>query len=508
LNVKAFIDREFHIGTVDPRLAASHVEHAGRCVYDGIYEPDHPLSDEDGFRTDVIEAVKELGTTAVRYPGGNFVSGYYWKDGIGPKENRPVRPELAWKTFEPNQVGIDEFMRWRDKAGGFEPMLTVNLGSLGMKEAAEFLEYCNMEKGTYYSDLRRSYGHEEPYAVKTWCLGNEMDGSWQLGGLSGKEYGRKAANAAFAMRSMCDGLELILCGSSGDRMENYPEFMREALDEAYGQADLVSLHRYFGESLDEHRFGSADFLASAAEIDAFIRGSIATIDYVKTKKRSSKTVNISLDEWNVWPKMGDDQRFPQNKNPWMFPCPITEGSLSFEDFLLSCFYNLTVLRHCDRVKIFCIDLLVNTCGPVMTVHGGKLWRQPTYYLLQDMASAAGGTALQASVKAPSYSTERFRDVPVMEAVPVFHPEKEELTVFCACRSMDEDIELDLDLRGFEGYEPVSHTAMASRDLALCNSAESEPLFPREVKGSFRKTQNGAAVSLSGLSWNVLRFRKV
>lgn len=177
-DVKIYVEKHFEHAKVDDKLFSSFIEHLGRAVYTGIYEPDHPTADEQGFRQDVLELVKELDVKLVRYPGGNFLSGYNWLDGIGPKENRPVRLDLAWQTIEPNEIGIDEFVDWSKKAGT-EIMGAVNMGTGTPQDAAFLVEYCNFPGGTYYSDLRKKNGHEEPHNIKTWCIGNEMDGPWQ-----------------------------------------------------------------------------------------------------------------------------------------------------------------------------------------------------------------------------------------------------------------------------------------------------------------------------------------
>ncbi|WP_277934551.1 alpha-N-arabinofuranosidase [Parablautia intestinalis] len=507
MKAKMIIDKDYRVGEVDPRLAASHVEHAGRGVYNGIYEPEHSLADEEGFRKDVIESVRQLGTTAIRYPGGNFVSNYDWMDGVGPKEQRPTRLELAWRQIEPNTFGTNEFLSWIHKVGNIDPMFTVNLGSGGMKEAVSLLEYCNYPGGTYYSDLRKKHGYDKPYNIKTWFLGNEMDGPWQLGGLSGTEYGRKAVNAGFAMRSMFPDLELILVGSSGNRCENYPAFMAEALEIAYDQVDMVSLHRYYGGHEGGWENGTEDFFAVSLDLEDYIRGSIATCDYIKAKKRAKKTINISLDEWNIWPKMPDEIVRMNELSPWYFGGPLAEGFMTYEDFLVCCFYNLTVLKHADRVKILCVDLLVNTSGPVHTEFGGNVWRQPNYYVIQHIARYGEGTVLGCVMEVPKYDSATYTDVPYVEAVPVYHEEKETLTLFCASRSLTEDTMLTLNLRGFEDYHVIEHIAVACEDLGAVNGPEGERIYPVNLENTTRVEEDQIMIRIPKMSWNVVRMGK-
>ena len=217
---KITIDPNFRIGEVDPRLYGSFIEHLGRAVYGGIYEPEHPTADDMGFRQDVLDLVRELGVPIIRYPGGNFVSGYDWEDGVGPVEERPRRLDLAWKTVETNRVGTNEFAAWAKRAGA-EPMIAVNLGTRGTDAARNLVEYCNHPGGSYWSDLRRSHGAEEPHAVGVWCLGNEMDGPWQIGHKTAAEYGRLAVETAKAMKWVDPSIELVACGSSKAAMPTF-----------------------------------------------------------------------------------------------------------------------------------------------------------------------------------------------------------------------------------------------------------------------------------------------
>lgn len=295
------INKDYKLGTIDDRIYGSFVEHMGRVVYSGIYEPGHPEADEDGFRKDVLAAVKEAGITNIRYPGGNFVSCYHWEDGIGKKEERPRRLELAWRAIETNEFGTDEFMKWCEKAGT-EPLLAVNLGTKGLEDAVHYLEYCNFPGGTSYSDRRIENGRVEPYNVRMWCLGNEMDGHWQLGHKSASEYGRLARETAKAMKLIDPDIELVSCGSSLNTMATFPQWEEDSLEETYEYVDYISLHQYF----DGHEKTTEEFLAQADAMDEYIKIVIAACDFIKAKKRSDKTLNISFDEWGVWTRHSDE----------------------------------------------------------------------------------------------------------------------------------------------------------------------------------------------------------
>ena len=288
------LDSAFAVGSVNPRLYGSFVEHMGRCVYTGIYEPGHPAADADGLRQDVLELVRELGVTTVRYPGGNFVSGYRWEDSVGPRGERPTRLDLAWKSTETNEFGLGEFMDFCGKTG-MEPMMAVNLGTRGVEDAVRLLEYSNHPGGTELSDRRAAHGDKEPYGIRMWCLGNEMDGPWQTGHKTPEEYGRLAAETARAMRQVDPGLELVACGSSSSSMPTFASWESTVLQATYDLVDYVSLHAYY-EEIDGDR---DSFLASAVDMEHFIESVVATCDHVRARLKAKKHINLSFDEWNV-----------------------------------------------------------------------------------------------------------------------------------------------------------------------------------------------------------------
>lgn len=271
------VDRSAVVAPISRRIFGSFVEHLGRCVYDGIYEPGHPTANEDGFRMDVVELVRELGSTTVRYPGGNFVSGYRWEDGVGPRDERPVRRDLAWHSIETNQVGLEEFARWC-KLTDSELMMAVNLGTRGIEAALDLLEYANHPSGTALSDQRIANGAKDPYNIRMWCLGNEMDGPWQIGHMSAEDYGKIAARTASAMKTADKDLELVVCGSSGSSMPTFGEWERVVLEQSYDYVDYISCHAYYQERNGD--LGS--YLASSLDMQYFIETVVATADHVST----------------------------------------------------------------------------------------------------------------------------------------------------------------------------------------------------------------------------------
>src|SRR5215475_5417776 len=354
-DVRVVLDSAFQIGNVNRRLFGSFVEHMGRCVYGGIYEPNHPLADEAGLRTDVLDLTTELGVSTVRYPGGNFVSNYRWEDGVGPRQQRPVRRDLAWRSIETNQFGVNEFLDWARKAD-VEPMLALNLGTRGVSDALNLLEYCNAEPGTYYSDLRVIHGYSQPHGVRLWCLGNEMDGPWQMGHKTAEEYGRLAAETARAMKRLDPSVQLVACGSSNAKMPTYGSWEATVLSHCYDLVDYISLHAYYELRGDDMR----SFLASGAGMNRFIEGTVATADHVRAAGKHRKRINLSLDEWNVWYQRdfgGEDSL------DWTQAPRLIEDAFTVADAVVVGGLLISLLNHCDRVRVACQAQLVNVIAP-------------------------------------------------------------------------------------------------------------------------------------------------
>ncbi|GAA0513822.1 alpha-N-arabinofuranosidase [Paractinoplanes deccanensis] len=441
------LDPAFVIAPVDRRLFGSFVEHMGRCVYTGIFEPGHPAADDDGLRGDVLELVRELGVSTVRYPGGNFVSGYRWEDGVGPRGDRPRRLDLAWRALESNAFGLNEFMRWAALAGA-EPMMAVNLGTRGVEAAAELVEYCNLPDGTAAADLRRKHGVARPHDVRLWCLGNEMDGPWQIGSLTAREYGRLAARAGHAMRRVDPSIELVACGSSNSGMPTFGAWEATVLEEAYDQVDYISLHTYY----DPEKHDEASFRASAVDLDGFIDDVVATADHVRAKLRRSKRIKLSLDEWNVWYQ----SRFtePEDRDIEELPALI-EDDYDETDAMVVGNLLISMLRHADRLAIGCQAQLVNVIAPIRTEPGGRAWRQTIFHPFAHTARLARGTVLRPALTAPAMTTGRYGEVPAVDAVATHDEQTGDLTVFVVNRGT-EPVPLDLDLRAFPRHRLARH----------------------------------------------------
>ena len=498
---KVIFSKDFAIAKVDERLYGSFIEHLGRAVYGGVYQPDHSSADEDGFRQDVLKLVKELRVPIIRYPGGNFVSNYYWEDGVGPVDQRPKRLDLAWRSTEPNWVGIDEFARWCKKAGS-EVMMAVNLGTRGVEDALNLLEYCNHPGGSRYSDLRIAHGAKEPYNFKVWCLGNELDGTWQVGSKTMQEYGRLAFQTAKAMKMFDPKIELVAVGSSSAGMSTFPEWEATVLDHCYHEVDYVSLHQYYGKRNED----TPNFLAKTVEMEHFIKTVAATCDYIKAKKRSKKTMMLSFDEWNVWYHSNAADDKTMRNTPWQVAPALLEDHYTFEDALLVGLMLISLLKHSDRVRMACLAQLVNVIAPIMTESDGPAWAQPTYYPFMHVSNFGRGTALQPVLSCTKHDTRDFTDVPDVDSVAVYDEEVGALTVFAVNRDLNEAIDFEVDLRDFTGYELAEHIGMTSDDLQARNSAAAQTVAPKKEQAGV--LDNGLyQTRLKQASWNVLRLVK-
>ena len=498
---KLILDRDFAIGTIDKRIYGSFIEHLGRAVYGGIYEPGHPTADKYGFRRDVIDMIKKLDVPIVRYPGGNFVSGFNWEDSIGPRSERPKRLDLAWFTTETNEVGLHEFVDWAKQANT-EVMYAVNLGTRGADAARNIVEYANHPSGSYWSDLRIKNGAKDPFGIKLWCLGNEMDGPWQMSGKTAHEYGRIAHEAGKMMKWVDPSIELVACGSSSSEMETFGKWEYTMLTECYDTVDYVSLHRYYGNPTND----TPSFLASSMDLDMFIKTVISICDAVGGTKHSKKKLNLSFDEWNVWyhSRGQDDEVWAREK--WGQAIPLLEDIYNFEDALLVGAMLITFLRNADRVKVACLAQLVNVIAPIMTRNGGGVWAQTIYWPLLHASKYGRGTALRPIVESPVYDSKLFENVPYVDATAVLDDDGG-VTIFAVNRSLDQDILLESDLRGFGNLVLDEHIVLHHDDVKAINT-ETNPENVHPTKGQGGKIDSGKLeINLGALSWNVIRLRK-
>ncbi len=491
---KITVNKNFVTGEIDKRIYGSFVEHLGRAVYGGIYEPTHETADKNGFRQDVLDLVKQIDVPIVRYPGGNFVSGYEWEDGIGDKTKRPKKVDLAWKSVETNQVGIDEFQQWA-KLANTQINMAVNLGTRGAKEAQNLVEYCNADTDTYYANLRKQNGFSEPFAIKTWCLGNEMDGDWQIGHKTAEEYGRIANETAKCMKWIDPKIELVVCGSSNYDMPTFGEWELTVLEHTYDNVDYISMHQYY----DNHKNNAADFLGRSVHLDAFIKSVASLCDAVKAKKHSKKTINLALDEWNVW-----YHSHGAKIEDWQIAPPLLEDVYNFEDALLVGCMLMTLQNNCDRVKLACIAQLVNVIAPIMTENDGKAWAQTIFYPYMYASKYGRGKVLKSVVECNAYTTTDKLNVPFIESSIIVNEENREIIVFVVNRSLNENMELSLELDGFDNAVIKEHIELYSDDLKTINTKNNQSVAPNKKDFVAVKSCN-QQITLSKHSWNMIRF---
>ena len=521
MKAKMIIDKDYQIGRIDPRIYGSFIEHLGRAVYGGIYDPGHPLADENGFRKDVLDLVKKLGVPIVRYPGGNFVSGFNWEDSVGPVEQRPKRLDLAWFTTETNAFGLHEFAEWAKKADS-SVMYAINLGTRGPENARDIVEYANHKGGSKFSDMRIANGAQDPFDIRLWCLGNEMDGPWQMGHKTAQEYARTANEAAKMMKWVDPTIELVACGSSSSEMPTFGDWEYTVLSEAYENIDYVSLHRYYANPTKDTK----GFLARTMDMDDFIKTVVAICDAVKGKKHGKKQINLSFDEWNVWYHSNEQDKEIWKQEKWGPALPLLEDVYNFEDALLVGSMLMTLLRHADRVKIGCLAQLVNVIAPIMTSHeepgkpGGTAWAQTIYYPFLHASKYGRGTSLNTLIETPKYDCSDYTDVPVIDSAAVLGDDGS-VTVFAVNRDLAEDCVLELDLRSIGSLHLTEHLLLHHDDVNAVNTEAnpfevapvSLPITPAEAAGGAASGTIGDGkagcytVKLPALSWNVLRFTR-
>jgi alpha-N-arabinofuranosidase len=494
------INPNFAIGAVDRRLFGSFVEHLGRAVYDGIYEPGHPTADDEGFRGDVLELVRELGVSTIRYPGGNFVSGFKWEDSVGPREQRPTRLDLAWHSTETNEVGLHEFASWLRKADS-DLMLAVNLGTRGIEEALDLLEYTNVPAGSTLSDQRVANGQVEPLGVKMWCLGNEMDGPWQIGHRSAEDYGKLASMTAKAMRQLDDGLELVVCGSSNRTMPTFGAWERTVLEHTYDDIDLISCHAYWAEN----NIDLGSFLAAGYDMDQMIEEVVATADSVKAARKSDKSINISFDEWNVW----DINRYQEQDaitgvDIWPVAPRLLEDSYTVVDAVVVGSLLISLLNHADRVSSASLAQLVNVIAPIMTEPGGAVWKQTTFFPFAVTSRLAGATALTSRLVSDTYETSAYGTVKIVDAAVT--TDSLGTSVFLVNRSTTDASTVTLDIAALGDVSVVEAVSIFDDDIHAANTLSDPSRVSLRTITTADIVDGLLTLELPPVSWTALRLQ--
>lgn len=493
------IDRDYTLARTDEKLFSSFVEPLGRCIYGGLYEPGHPSADEKGFRRDVLSLIRPLNLTMNRFPGGNYTSTFRWEDSVGPRETRPRRAEVAWQCIETNEFGINEFAEW-SKLNGSDVMMTVNLATRGVLEAMDCVEYCNLESGTYWSDLRRSHGYPDPHGYRYWCLSNEIDGPWQVGQTTGSVYGRLAREASKAMKLIDPDIKTVLAGSSSPDMPSFPDFDANALTEAWDQVDYLSVHNYISNIKGD----TPNYLAKPLTTGLFFRQIGGLFSYIKAKKSSSHDLYISFDEFNTWHTIAGNERM--EKPRWTVAPTLLEDTYTMEDDVALGSMLITVLNNCDLVRIACLSELCNCISHIRTRTGGSCWVLPPYYAFLHYSLYGRGTVLIPRIHSPKYDSRDYTDVPYLDAVPVLNDD-ETITVFAVNRSLNETLPLRIELRGFDGcYIPDECITLSHPDSKATNTEEN-PNLVQPCPGSAAIEDGLLCTNLAPLSWNVIRMKK-
>ena len=465
--IKIDIDRQ--IGEVDPLLFGNFSEHLGRMIYGGLYEEGSPLSDANGYRKDVREAVKNLGVSILRWPGGNFASGYNWIDGIGPRDQRPVRLDLAWNDLESNRFGTDEFLRYCELIGA-EPYVCINAGLGTIDDARHWVEYCNESRHTYWADQRRKNGRDEPYKVKYWALGNEIDGPWQMGHKSAEEYANFALEAAKAMRQVDRNIKLVASGSSNYGAD-WIAWNRTVLQTLRNQADYIALHTYINNRDNDLE----RFLAWSQTIDYYIDVTEGLIRQVRTGP-NPRPIYIAYDEWNVWYRTGNREKLEEIYN--------------FEDALaMGMFFN-SFFRHANIVKMANLAQMVNVIAPIMTNKQG-LFLQPIYFPIVEYGKQRGNAALDVFVSAPTYQLQNRPPLRYLDVSASYNAKDRAIYVNVLNRSKDKDISTRIENQEGQLESTVGVWEMNNADLKATHTFGNDQKLRPVTRTITAALQNGS-----------------
>lgn len=524
----------YRIGEISPRIYGAFLEPIGPMVEGMMYNPKHPKADDKGFRTDIIQALKETDLPAVRLPGGNFVSGWDWKDSIGPKDQRKVHLDLAWHQIYTNDVGHDEYLQWAERVG-FEPLYTINLGTGDIKDAIYIAEYTNHEGGTYWSDLRRKYGHEKPYGVKVWYLGNEMDGPWQIGAaeLDPRGYGIRANEVSKAMKWVDGSIETAVCVSCSPLICHYPDWDYEVLQHCYDSVDYISMHYYHVAPEND----LAALLGGSIYYEDYINTEIALCDYIQTKNRSPKKMMLSFDEYGshsrpaAKPNYGFSPRANLHRSFYSFnpntkfvrhdPDQMGGGFMmrgrqgDMIGALANTSAQLAFLRHADRVKIACMTGGIFALAASDRDH---VWRTGAYYPYAHLMRYGRGVSMRTSVDCDTFDIPAYfiddgtqyqtrEGLPFLDTAAALNEAEGELTIFVINRNWESDMSADIDVSGFKGWKFVEHIEMYSDDLSARNTYENPNAVVPTVNGRTKFEDGKISADFKRLSWNVIRLEK-
>jgi alpha-L-arabinofuranosidase len=463
-----------HRGAIDRKIFGNFIEHLGRCIEGGVFQEGSPLSDKHGFRKDVLDAAKKMNVPLLRWPGGNFASNYDWMDGIGPRDKRPKRLEMAWGTVEDNRFGTHEFMDYIEQIGS-EPYICANLGTGSWTMAQQWVEYVNGDEDTAIVQLRKKNGREKPWKVKYWGLGNEMDGYWQMGHRSAEDYGKFALEAAKVMRLTDKNISMIAAGASNFRPgSDWIGWNRTVLEYLKDYIDYISMHMYVGNPENDY----ADFVASPMEMDRKIETLTGIINAAMAGRTDGRKIYIAFDEWNVWYRArGDSQRGRR----------ILEERYNLEDALVVAGFLNSLVNHADVVKIANLAQMVNVIAPIYTNDQG-LFLQTIYYPLQLFANNVKGNSLQLLINSPTYKSKRFDAVPMIDASGAIDGNSLVLNVVNRHQDQAMDVMIGLEDKTFSGSVGVSE--VNGPDIKAMND------FGKTLVSAQSRTVNASGASLN------------
>jgi len=524
-NSKISVHPDFRIGDISPRLYGAFLEPIGTMVNGSMYNPKHPTADAKGFRHDYMDALKESHLPAVRLPGGNFVSGWDWKDSIGPIANRKTMLDTAWYQYYTNEIGLDEYLQWTEMIGS-EPMYTINLGTGNLTDALHVVEYANHKGGSYWSDLRQKYGREAPYGVKTWYLGNEMDGPWQIGSWqkNPRGYGILAHEVSKGIKWVDPKIETVACVSCSPFLAHYPQWDLEVLQECYETVDYISLHHYHIAAPGDYGalFGGSCFF------EDYINTEIGLCDFLQAKLRTPKKMMLSFDEYGsrmqplgeilpgrgyVWEQELDPTREYVRHDPDNMDYNRFRQGGDMLNALTSASTLLVLLRHADRVKIGCMTGGLGAMAATDRLH---VWKHAVYYPFSQLIKYGRGVSLTTAVECETYDIPGYaishqfqyrthKGIPFVESAAAFDKDKGELNIFVINRDWENDSSLDLDVSAFQGYRLIEHIQLYSDDINAANTYENPNAVVPSINSDTVLKDGKIKANLKKNSWNVFRL---
>jgi alpha-L-arabinofuranosidase len=490
------LDPDRVIGEVHPRVFGNFVEHLGRCVYGGVFEEKSPLADADGFRRDVMDAARGLGVTLLRWPGGNFASGYNWKDGIGPRAERPARRDHAWGAMESNRFGTDEFLTYCERLK-VEPYLCINAGLGSVEDARNWVDYTNESANTYWAQQRRKNGRDKPWGVKIWGLGNEIDGPWQLGHKNAEDYAKFALEAAKAMRRADGSIQLIASGSSNfGPGADWVGWNRTVLERLKNEIDYISLHTYVGNRTNNFE----EFLAFARDLEDRIEVVKGQIRAVRVGNPDARPIQIAFDEWNVWYRT-----LVPGSTEYEIAKTGLEEKYNFEDALgMGVFLN-AFFRHADVVKLANLAQLVNVIAPIYTSPEG-MYLQTIYFPIAEYAKQRGNQSLDVRVDSPQYRPDKGRELGYLDVSATYDPKARQVFVNVLNRSEKTDITARVENVAGAPSGPVSVWELNHPDLKATHTfGKDQVVRPATRTVSVKATGNAFAYTFPKHSLTILKW---